>query len=116
MTDEHQPGPERRRSPRVAMPPTGGPVSVVGGRLINVSAHGMMIESPVPLEVEAVLDFRLRVAGENWDVRCRVAGCHRLDLGSRYYGVGMEFVQLPAGGHERMAALLEDYEARAAER
>lgn len=109
-------GADRRRSPRVPMPACGGPVSVVGGRILNVSAHGMMIESPMALEVEAVMAFRLLVGGEKWDVKCRVAGCSRLDLGKRHYGVGMEFVQLPEGGSERLGALLADYEERAAAR
>ena len=38
---------ERRRAERVPMPATGGPVSVVGARLVDVSPYGMMIESPV---------------------------------------------------------------------
>src|SRR5947199_263920 len=41
-----------------------GAVSVVGARLVNISSYGMMIESPVPLEREAVMQFRLVVAGK----------------------------------------------------
>ena len=54
--------------------PRGGAVSVVGAALVNVSSYGMMIESPVPLEREAVLQFRLMVAGEKTDVGPAVAG------------------------------------------
>ena len=45
------------------MPAAGGVVSVVGARLVNVSPFGMMIESPLPLKSDAVLPFRLVVAG-----------------------------------------------------
>lgn len=84
---------------------------MVGSRLLNVSAHGMMIESPMALEVESVMAFRLVVEGEKWNVRCRVAGCRRTDFGKRLFGVGMEFVELPVGGHEKLGEVLTRYAA-----
>lgn len=84
-------GVERRRAPRVPMLP-GGPVSVVGAKIVNVSEFGMMIESPVPMERELVLRFRLVVSGEKADVEARVAGCSRRPR--RRFGVGLEFTKI----------------------
>jgi c-di-GMP-binding flagellar brake protein YcgR len=90
------------------MPPTGGLVSVVGARLVNVSAHGMMIESPVPMETDCVLQFRLVVAGEKVDVEARVANCHvRPGEKRKTYGVGLEFVKIPEDARQRLVQALK---------
>jgi Tfp pilus assembly protein PilZ len=85
---------ERRRADRIPMPPTGGPVSVVGARLIDVSPFGMMIESPVAITQDAVLQFRLSVEGQKADVSARVACCMSRAGTRRSYGVGLEFLDL----------------------
>src|SRR5215510_13637631 len=54
---------ERRRSERIPVPARGGAISVVGARVVNVSAHGMLIESLVPMERELILTLRVVVAG-----------------------------------------------------
>lgn len=99
-------GPERRRAARISIPP-GGPVSVVGARLVNVSSYGMMIESPVPLEFDAQLRFLLVVVGENADVEARVAACAPI-AGAlrRSYGVGLEFTRFAAEARNRLCELL----------
>ena len=100
------PWPERRRCARVPMAPTGGPVSVVGARLVDVSPYGMLIESPVPIKEDAVLQFRLVVEGRKTDVSARVAGC-RARPGVRHaYGVGLEFVDLPSEMREQIREVL----------
>ena len=87
-------GLERRRAERVPMPATRGPVSVVGARLVDISPYGMMIESPVALTEDAVLQFRLSVEGRKTDVSARVAAC-RSRPGERHaFGVGLEFLDL----------------------
>ena len=80
-------------------------VSVVGARLTNVSSYGMMIESPVPLEREAVLQFRLVVAGVKADVDARVVDCSAL-AGTRRYAAGLEFQNLPPDVQQRLIRVL----------
>lgn len=99
-------GIERRRAERVRVPETGAPVSVVGARLVDVSPYGMMIESPVAIEPDAVLPFRIVVDGRRTDVRCRVAMCRPGGAGNpRRFGVGLEFLDLApeAAAHLRGA-------------
>ena len=75
MSAEHSAptGFERRRAERLPVPPRGFAVSVVGARLVNISGYGMMIESLVPLEHDARMDFRLVIAGEKLDLEARIA-------------------------------------------
>ena len=80
-------------------------VSVVGARLTHVSSYGMMIESPVPLEREAVLQFRLLVAGSRTDVDARVLDCRPLP-GTRRYAAGLEFQNLPPDAQQRLIRVL----------
>jgi len=99
-------GINRRRAERVAMPPTGGVVSVVGARLLDVSPYGMRIESPLPMESEAVLQFRLVIAGEKADVEARVAACVLTPGDKKRFGVGLEFVRIDDGVQERLREVL----------
>jgi hypothetical protein len=77
------------------MPATSGVVSLVGARLVIVSPYGMMIESPVPLKSDAILPFRLVVAGTKADVEARVVACAPLAGTRRRYGAGLEFSRIP---------------------
>ena len=104
-------GMERRRAERVRMPETGGPVSVVGAKLIDVSPYGMLIESPVALTQDAVLKFRLSVGGRKTDVSARVAACLSRRGARHAYGVGLEFLDLPAEVREQRRNLLAGYAA-----
>ena len=99
-------GMERRRSERVAMPATGGPVSVVGARLVDVSPHGMMIESPVAMTEDSVLKFRLSLEGRKADVSARVACCRPRPGGRHSYGVGLEFLDLTADVRDQIRDVL----------
>jgi hypothetical protein len=99
-------GLERRRAVRVPMPETGGPVSVVGARLLDVSPYGMMIESPVALTEDAVLKFRLSLEGRKVDVSARVAGCTPRPGPRRAYGVGLEFLDLAEDVRDRVREIL----------
>lgn len=89
-----------------------GAVSVVGARLVNISSYGMMIESPFPLEREAVLQFRLVVAGHKADVDARVAECTAVP-GSRRYAVGLEFSRIEPEAQERLVRVLSGQEPAA---
>lgn len=88
-----------------AVKASGGAVSVVGAALVNVSSYGMLIESPVPLEREAVMQFRLLVAGEKTDVDARVAACAPVP-GGRRYSVGLEFVRIAPDAQQRLVRVL----------
>lgn len=98
---------ERRRSERFPVPSRGGAISVVGARVVNVSAHGMLIESLVPMEREQSLTLRVVVSGEKTDVEARVACCTVLAQSRRrVYGVGLEFAVFPETAHRRLLAAL----------
>jgi Tfp pilus assembly protein PilZ len=100
-------GLNRRRAERVPMPATGGFVSVFGGRVVNVSPYGMMIESPVPLERDSVLQLRLVVGGEKVDVETRVAACTLLPGGKRrVFGIGLEFAMIRSEVQDRIREFL----------
>jgi hypothetical protein len=99
-------GLERRRARRVPVPREGGPVSVVGARLRDVSPYGMMIESPMALTVDAELPFRLVVAGEKADVEARVAVCTPLPGARRAFGVGLEFTRIDEAVRARLGQVL----------
>jgi PilZ domain len=99
-------GMERRRAERVPMPQTGGVVSVVGARLIDVSPYGMMIDSPVALTEDTVLKFRLSIDGGKADVSARVACCTSRPGARRAYGVGLEFLDLAEDFRGRLREIL----------
>jgi PilZ domain len=100
MTAERGPGfgvdaLERRRVPRIPVETLAVPVSVVGARLVNLSLLGMMIESPVPLEREAIMKFRLSIGGYKGDAEARVAASTVRGRGPvRRFGIGLEFAAL----------------------
>ncbi len=105
------PGRERRRAERIPMPANGGPVSVVGARLIDVSPYGMMIESPLALAEDAILKFRLSVEGNKADISARVACCNARRGARHAYGVGLEFLDVPEGLRERIRDALARHSA-----
>jgi PilZ domain len=98
-------GLERRRAPRIPIPPS-APLSVVGARLLNASVFGMLIESPVSMERDALLRLRLVIAREKFDVETRVAACTAEAGRPGVFGVGLEFAGLPEKTREKLRALL----------
>jgi hypothetical protein len=100
-------GLNRRRAPRVPMG-AAATVSIVGGRVVNASVYGMLIESPVPLEHEAVLRLRLVVAGQKADVETRVAACTPAPADRRGFGIGLEFTAVPEDVRERLVRTLAE--------
>jgi Tfp pilus assembly protein PilZ len=100
------PVPERRRAERITMPPVGGPVSVAGARLLDVSPYGMQVETPIAMAVDSRMEFRLTVSGAKHDVEARVASCRPVTGGRRAYGVGLEFTRVPDGLREQLRELL----------
>lgn len=100
-------GLEHRRGPRYPVSPFGGAVSVVGAQLLNVSAYGALIESLVPMEMDAVMPLRLIVSGSKVDVEARVANCTAVAGEKRRYRTGLEFVSIPAEVRDRIAEVLK---------
>ena len=99
---------ERRRAQRIAMRPPANPVAVVGARIIDVSPFGMMIASPVAISPDSVLPFRIVVDGRTSDVSCRVATCRPAPgEDPRSFGVGLEFLDLPAETGDRLREVLQ---------
>ena len=92
------------------MPRSGGPVSVVGAAVVNVSTGGMMIESLVPMTPDVVLPLRVSIAGQRYDVSTRVAACIPAPGdGRRHYRLGLEFVGLSAEIRERLGEALHGH-------
>ena len=90
------------------MTPRANPVSVVGARIIDVSPFGMMIESPVAISPDAVLPFRIVVAGRASDVSCRVATCRpAAGEDQRHFGVGLEFLDLAVESRDHLREVLQ---------
>jgi hypothetical protein len=82
-----------------------GPVGIVGGLLVNVSPYGMLIESPVPMVLEAVHRFRLVIQRAQSDVLARVAACWPGE-GDAGFQVGLEFVDMSDVVRARLAEVL----------
>jgi hypothetical protein len=100
---------ERRRAERIPMNPPTNPVSVVGARILDVSAFGMRIQSPVAISPDSVLPFRIAVGGQTTDVRCRVAACRPTTVDASRFGIGLEFLNLDPAFRERMVEALQRY-------
>jgi PilZ domain-containing protein len=81
------------------------PVAIVGARLVNVSPFGMLIDSPLRMEPEAVHRFRLRIGDDQADVEARVAACAACATPNRYH-VGLEFVRVAEAVRARLAEVL----------
>ena len=109
MSEEQTRGPdglEHRRAPRYPASPASG-VTVVGAQLLNVSAYGVLIESLVPMETDAVMPLRLIIGGSKVDIDARVANCIAVaGEKRRVYRTGLEFVSLPPDVRERLAEAL----------
>ncbi|HSD67712.1 MAG TPA: PilZ domain-containing protein [Vicinamibacteria bacterium] len=100
-------GVERRRTPRFEPGELAEPVLVVGSRLVNIGAGGLMLEAPVPLALESSLRLHLVLGGERTDVDARVRGCVPRVHGRRHaWGVGVEFENLAPAARERLARAL----------
>jgi hypothetical protein len=99
------PGAERRRVPRFEPAELAESVFVVGSRIVNIGAHGLMLEAPVPLAADSPLRFHL-VVGEHKDaVDARVRSCVPRSRG-RSWGVGVEFEAISEGARGRLERAL----------
>jgi hypothetical protein len=82
-------------------------VFVVGSRVVNIGAHGLMLEAPVPLATDSPLRFHL-VVGERKDpVDARVRSCVPRRRGrASTWGIGLEFEAISDGARERLERAL----------
>jgi hypothetical protein len=100
-------GAERRRAPRFEPEELAESVFVVGSRLVNIGALGLMLEAPVPLPSDSRLELRLVIGGEKGDVRGRVRGCVPRSLGrTPAWGIGVEFEDMTPSVRERLSRAL----------
>jgi hypothetical protein len=107
-------GVERRRAPRFEPGELAEPVQVVGSRLVNIGADGLMLEAPVPLASESLLHLHLVLDGERADVDVRVRGCcARFHDRRRTWAVGVEFENLAPAARERLERALRPRTGRA---
>jgi hypothetical protein len=101
-------GIEQRRAPRYPVPSFGSSVSVVGAQLLNASAYGVLIETLVPMETDAVMPLRMVIGGSKVDVQARVVQCNAAaGEKRRVYRIGLEFVSVPQAFRDRLADALK---------
>jgi hypothetical protein len=67
------------------------------GRLRNVSATGVLLDSPVPMALDSAQTIRLEVDGHDITVEARVKHVRQQNYDSRgpRYAVGLEFIEPP---------------------
>ena len=86
---------------------------MVGARLVDISRDGLLLEAPVPLTPDSTLRLRLVVGGVKTELETRVANTRRRALaGSRPWGVGVEFADVPADVRARLARALGTWRAK----
>jgi hypothetical protein len=79
------------------------PVFVVGSRVVNIGAHGLMLEAPVPLAQDSSVRFHLVVSGHKVQVVARVrSSVPRVRGWQRAWGVGVEFEQMSDAGRQTL--------------
>jgi PilZ domain-containing protein len=66
-------------------------------RLRNVSATGVLLDSPVPMALDAAQTIRLEVDGQSVTVDARVRHVRQQDYDSRgpRYAIGLELIEPP---------------------
>lgn len=92
MADEN-----KRDTERVPAPgPLHGEVKVYQPMVIlNIAKGGAQVETPFPLQLDSLHDFRLSLGERSLVVQGRIAHCHVGDLkdGVAIYRSGVEFVE-----------------------
>lgn len=100
-------GDERRRVPRFEPAELHEPVFVVGSRVVNIGAHGLMLEAPVPLAEDSSLRLHLVVGGHKAPIDARVRSCvPRAGDRQTAWGVGVEFEAISEAARQRLEQAL----------
>jgi len=88
----------KRDTVRVAMPaPLLGEVKVYQPMtILDVSKGGAQVETPFPLQLDSLHDFRISLGERSVVVKGRIAHCHigELNEGVVLYRTGVEFVEV----------------------
>ncbi len=63
--------------------------------ILDISHGGAQIETPFPLQLDSLHDFRLSLAGRSVVVKGRIAHCHvgELTESAALYRTGVEFIE-----------------------
>jgi len=105
MTDTNN----KRDAERVAVPaPLSGEVKVYQPMtILDISRGGAQVETPFPLQLDSLHDFRISLGDRSVVVKGRIAHCHigELHEGIVLYRTGVEFVEPP----EHAQAAIQDF-------
>jgi hypothetical protein len=103
--------PENKRDrERVPVPsPLHGEVMVFQPMtILDISLGGAQIETPFPLQLDSLHDFRLSLGDRSVVVKGRIAHCHVGDLqGGVLYRTGVEFIEPSEHAQAAIAAFVE---------
>jgi hypothetical protein len=82
--------------------------------VLDVSEHGIQVETAVPLQNDSLHDFRIPLGDHAVVLKGRVAYCHvgHLEDGSIHYRSGIEFIEPPPHALSVIRDFLADRDAQ----
>jgi hypothetical protein len=77
--------------------------------IVDLSLAGCLVQSPASLDQGSIIDVHVDIPGQRLSLRGRVvhASVDGMELGSRRYLVGLEFMGLPARDEQGLRLFLE---------
>src|SRR3954452_18297761 len=111
MTDTNN----KRDAERVAVPaPLSGEVKVYQPMtILDISRGGAQVETPFPLQLDSLHDFRLSLGDRSVVVKGRIAHCHIGELqGGVLYRTGVEFIEPSEHAKTAIGAFVEALKVR----
>src|SRR5262245_7342053 len=112
LTSEPAPAPEDKRD-RERIPVPGlvrGEVQVFQPMsILDISLGGAQVETPFPLQLDSLQDFRLSLGERSVVVKGRMAHCHigELNEGTVLYRTGVEFIEPSEHAQNAIRAFVE---------
>jgi hypothetical protein len=108
-------GDDKRDRERVPVPgPVHGEVKVYQPMtILDISLGGAQVETPFPLQLDSLHDFRLSLGDRSVVVKGRIAHCHigELHEGTVLYRTGVEFIEPTEHAQNAIAAFVEALKA-----
>ncbi|HEX5475957.1 MAG TPA: PilZ domain-containing protein [Vicinamibacterales bacterium] len=102
---------DKRNRERVPVPaPLHGEVKVFQPMtILDISFGGAQVETPFPLQLDSLHDFRLSLGDRSVVVKGRIAHCHigELQEGGVLYRTGVEFIELSDHVNSAITAFVE---------
>jgi PilZ domain len=102
---------DKRDKERVPVPsPLHGEVVVFQPMtILDISLGGAQVETPFPLQLDSLHDFRLSLGDRSVVVKGRIAHCHigELHEGVVLYRTGVEFIEPPEHAQAAITAFVE---------